>query len=462
MSRKRNIIKAFFVILIIVANIYVFFNIRYDVRKSTNVTLNINVKAEKNFDLQLYYSRDGFFSENQLQIKKYGAEKSDENFEYEIFLDTPYIRLDFGDSQNNIEISNIYYECKFGRKDIDIKEISNNKNTNDISVMDINDNAVAVSAVENDPYMVLQLDFSDFENSVETQNRKISIILDIVICLIIDLAELLIFKIINLLIEICGEFFREKGLIWNLSKNDFKTKFAGSYLGIIWAFIQPIITVLVYWFVFQIGLRAGRTSDHPFVLWLMAGIVPWFFFSEALSGGTNALIEYSYLVKKVVFKIDILPMVKTISSLFVHLFFIMFVSILCWCYGYTPGIHSLQLIYYVVCNFVLVLGLVYMTSAVVVFFKDLSQIINIVLQVGVWMTPIMWDANILGSGVLRFIFKLNPVYYIVDGFRDALLGDSWLGDKVMWTIYFWVFAVGIFMAGATVFRKLKIHFADVL
>lgn len=194
MSRKRNIIKAFFVILIIVANIYVFFNIRYDVRKSTNVTLNINVKAEKNFDLQLYYSRDGFFSDNQLQIKKYGAEKSDEKFEYEIFLNTPYIRLDFGDSQNNIEISNIYYECKFGRKDIDIKEISNNKNTNDISVMDINDNAVAVSAVENDPYMVLQLDFSDFENSVETQNRKISIILDIVICLIIDLAALLIFK----------------------------------------------------------------------------------------------------------------------------------------------------------------------------------------------------------------------------------------------------------------------------
>lgn len=462
MSRKRIVIKAFFVILIIMANIYVFFNIKYDIRKNTDVSLNINVKAEKSFDLQLYYSSDGDFSEERSQIKKYGTEKTDEKFEYEMFLNTPYIRLDFGDSQNNIEISNIYYVCKFGRKEIDIKEISENKNINDISAMGTNNNAAFLDVAEGDPYMALQLDFSDFDNKVEASNRKISVILDIIICLIIDLVAFLIFKRINLLIEICGEFFREKGLIWSLSKNDFKTKFAGSYLGIVWAFVQPVVTVLVYWFVFQVGLRTPRTSDHPFVLWLMAGIVPWFFFTEALSGGTNALIEYSYLVKKVVFKIDILPMVKTISSLFVHLFFIMFVSILCWCYGYTPGIHSLQLIYYVVCNFVLVLGLVYLTSAVVVFFKDLSQIINIILQVGIWMTPIMWDANILGSGILRFIFKLNPMYYIVDGFRDALLGDSWLGDKVMWTIYFWVLAAGIFMVGATVFRKLKIHFADVL
>lgn len=462
MSRKRIVIKAFFVMLIIMANIYVFLNIKYDIRKNTDVSLNINVKAEKSFDLQMYYSSDGDFSEERSQIKKYGTEKTDEKFEYEMFLNTPYIRLDFGDSQNNIEISNIYYECKFGRKEIDIKEISENKNANDISIKGANNNAAFLDVAEGDPYMALQLDFSDFDNKVEASNRKISVILDIIICLIIDLVAFLIFKRINLLIEICGEFFREKGLIWSLSKNDFKTKFAGSYLGIVWAFVQPVVTVLVYWFVFQVGLRTPRTSDHPFVLWLMAGIVPWFFFTEALSGGTNVLIEYSYLVKKVVFKIDILPMVKSISSLFVHLFFIMFVSVLCWCYGYTPGIHSLQLIYYVICNFVLVLGLVYMTSAIVVFFKDLSQIINIVLQVGIWMTPIMWDANILGSGVLRFIFKLNPMYYIVDGFRDALLGDSWLGNKVMWTIYFWALAAGIFMAGATVFRKLKIHFADVL
>jgi ABC-type polysaccharide/polyol phosphate export permease len=101
-------------------------------------------------------------------------------------------------------------------------------------------------------------------------------------------------QFINLPIELV----QNRTLIGNLAKNDFKTRFAGSYLGVIWAFVQPIVTVVVYWFVFTVGLRQGRPSGHPFVLWLMAGLVPWFFFSEALNGGTNALIEYNYLVKK--------------------------------------------------------------------------------------------------------------------------------------------------------------------
>lgn len=88
-------------------------------------------------------------------------------------------------------------------------------------------------------------------------------------------------------------------MIYKLAKNDFKTKYAGSYLGIIWAFIQPVITVLVYWFVFEVGFRGGSDSlPVPFVLYLVAGIIPWFFFQDGLTGGTNSLLEYSYLVKK--------------------------------------------------------------------------------------------------------------------------------------------------------------------
>ena len=106
------------------------------------------------------------------------------------------------------------------------------------------------------------------------------------------------------------ELYHNRGLILTLAKNDFKTKYAGSYLGIVWAFIQPIVTIMVYWFVFTIGLKAGDMAEYPFVLYLISGIVPWFFFQDALNAGTNGLIEYNYLVKKVVFKISILPMVK--------------------------------------------------------------------------------------------------------------------------------------------------------
>ena len=153
------------------------------------------------------------------------------------------------------------------------------------------------------------------------------------------------------------ELYQNRKLIWSLAKNDFKTKYAGSYLGIVWAFIQPVVTVLVYWFVFGV-VRQGSPKAVPFVLWLIAGLVPWFFFQEALTQSTNALIEYSYLVKKVVFKIDILPMVKIIASLFVHLFFVAFTVFLFCCYGYFPDLYDLQLVYYSFCVFMLVLAMI--------------------------------------------------------------------------------------------------------
>lgn len=97
-------------------------------------------------------------------------------------------------------------------------------------------------------------------------------------------------------------------------------------------FIQPVITVLLYWFVFEFGLHQKvndlRTGiEVPFVLWLMGGLVPWFYFQEALNGGTGVLDEYSYLVKKVVFQIDALPVVKLISALFTHAFFVVFMLV---------------------------------------------------------------------------------------------------------------------------------------
>ena len=260
-----------------------------------------------------------------------------------------------------------------------------------------------------------------------------------------------------------AELYQNRKLVLSLAKNDFKTKYAGSYLGIVWAFIQPIVTILVYWFVFSVGLKAGTVSDYPFVLYLVSGIVPWRFFQDALNGGTNALIEYNYLVKKVVFKISILPIVKIISALFVHVFFVAFALILCACYGYTPSLYTLQIIYYSVCTFLFVLGLVYATSAIVIFFRDLTQIISIFLQVGVWLTPIMWDINMLSSHPwLIKLFKLNPMYYVVTGYRDSMLGHVGIWNHASWTIYFWVVTILLFGLGSVIFKRLKPHFADVL
>lgn len=289
------------------------------------------------------------------------------------------------------------------------------------------------------------------------------IIKKIISCFIIDAAFLCFAILYDRIVILPVELWQNRELIWKLSLNDFKSKYSGNYLGIFWAFVQPVVTVLVYWFVFAV-MRGDWGLDgngYPFVLWLIAGIVPWFFFSDAISQGTSALLSYEYLVKKVVFKISILPIIKIISVLFIHLFFICFTMILLACYGYYPDLYSLQVLYFSFCVFVLTLAMSYVTCSVVVFFRDLGQVIAIALQVGIWITPIMWNIEVLPRP-LQILFKLNPVFYAVDGYRMSLLDKMWFWEHFYSTAYFWIFTIVCFLFGALVFKKLKIHFADVL
>lgn len=262
-----------------------------------------------------------------------------------------------------------------------------------------------------------------------------------------------------------ADVYKNRRLIMKLAKNDFKTRYAGSYLGITWAFIQPVVTILVYWFVFSVGFRQNMSDmGVPFVLYLVVGIVPWFFFQDALVGGTNCLLEYNYLVKKVVFNISVLPVVKLIAALFVHSFFVLFTILLYMGYGRFPDWYYLQILYYSACTFLLVLGMVYVTCSVVVFFRDLTQMISIGLQVGIWLTPIMWVAEdaLANHPVLQKVLMLNPMYYIVSGYRDAFVMKRWFFEQPGWTLYFWVFTLLMFLFGSWVFKRLRVHFADVL
>lgn len=262
------------------------------------------------------------------------------------------------------------------------------------------------------------------------------------------------------------ESSKNLALIWKLAKNDFKTRYAGSYLGVVWALVQPVITVLMYYIVFDKIFQSRSEAVAggiavPYVLFLTAGLVPWFYFSEGLSNGTNALLQYNYLVKKVVFNIDILPLIKVIAASFIHIFFVGVLLIIAAIYGYYPNLYTLQLIYYSACMFVLVLALSYTTSAVVVFFRDLGQIIQILLQIGMWATPILWNISSIPR-TWQIVMKLNPVAYIVLGYKATICENKGFWIDWKYTLYFWCF-VGLFMLlGRVIFKKLKIHFADVL
>lgn len=262
------------------------------------------------------------------------------------------------------------------------------------------------------------------------------------------------------------ELWQNRRLIWKLSKNDFKKRYAGSYFGAVWALVPPVVTVLMYYVVFDRIFHSGRQQitgsiDVPYVLFLTAGLVPWFFFSDAVSSGMTSLLEYNYLVKKVLFKISILPMIKINAALFVHIGFTGVLLLISVFYGYYPTIYWLQLIYYSAAEYILVLGLSYATCAIVIFFRDLQQFVSILLQVGMWATPILWNLAILRDRY-KTIFKFNPMTYIVEGYRSAIYGDMWFWEHFYSSTYFWIFTALLFVLSSLIFKKLKPHFADVM
>ena len=258
-------------------------------------------------------------------------------------------------------------------------------------------------------------------------------------------------------------FINQFDLICDFAINDFKTKYIGSGLGIVWAFVQPLITIVIYWIVFEYCLKVKINNiSVPYAIWFITGMVPWFFFSDALGNGTNCLKEYNYLVKKVLFPVEILPLIKVISSLFVHLVFVVFLMIVYFVYGIFFDINIIQVFYYIVCLSIYTLVLTYISSTVVVFFKDIGQIINIILQIGIWISPIMWQYTIVPSNLV-WLIKLNPLYYIVEGYRQAFFGDN----TYPWTdtyafVCFWGIVILCFWGARIAMKKMEPHFADVL
>ena len=258
--------------------------------------------------------------------------------------------------------------------------------------------------------------------------------------------------------------------LFKFSINDLKKRYAGSIAGILWAYVLPLVTILVFWFVFEKGFRQQPVNNTTFILWFVPAYVAWVYANDSILQSTNVLYEYSFLVKKVRFNITYLPLIKVFSSLLVHSFFIAFIFIINFIYGTPFNVAWFGVFYYTFALTCLLVGLSWIASSITVFWKDFSHIINVLLQVGFWATPVFWEPTNMNEGVLN-VLKFNPLYYIVEGYRHSFVlstfenGESgyvpfWGHWKMM--IGYWIVVVIVFVVGLLLFKKLSKHYADLI
>lgn len=466
MSKKEKLIFiciGLIIVLILGLTIWAYSPVYRD-----DISINVTLKTNVEDVCKMYYATevvDGnlIFSEEDSSAVKTRNSPEEQTLSFLVPSNTTHVRFDLAEQPAKAEICSIKLNYKEQSIEYEMKDAIDVHVYQDVTAYFLNDNnCIEMTTEGNDAYVVWDMSGYCMQGLIQKQYAQYLILFKIVVSLLVLVIVFIAWKKRNLWSGIPKDLYANRKMIWSLSKTDFKQKYSASYFGVVWAFVQPIVTIAIYVFVFQIGFKAGDTSTgYPFLLYLVSGIIPWFFFAEGWMNATNSLVEYDYLVKKVVFKISVLPIVKIISSLFVHLAFIGLALLVFTFSGKMPGVQIIQIVYYLLCTFALILALAYFTSAIIPFFRDLAQIINIVTQLGMWTLPIMYDEAIIGENVMRFL-RFNPMYYVVTGYRDAFMHGQWFWERTGQTIYFWTIVLLFFAIGFRTFRKLRIHFADVL
>ena len=264
-------------------------------------------------------------------------------------------------------------------------------------------------------------------------------------------------------IEILKDHIQYKQQIFKLAKADIVKTYKGAALGWAWAIIKPAVTIFVYWFAFQIGIRSGKPVEgYPFFLWLIAGLIPWFYINDMLTQGTESIRRYSYLVTKMKFPISTIPTFVSISKLMVNLFLIVVMILIFVFMGYSPDIYIIQLPIYIMLSFIFFTVFSLFASLLACMSKDFSNLIKSLVTAVFWLSGIVWNVNTIDIPWLKTLLKVNPVTYLVEGFRNCFIHKIWIWESPKTLLCFLAILIVMTILSIFIYKKLRKEIPDVL
>jgi teichoic acid transport system permease protein len=265
--------------------------------------------------------------------------------------------------------------------------------------------------------------------------------------------------------EIYKEQIEHKDLIFRMAKFDVKATYQIHYLGTLWQFINPLIQVAIYYIVFGIGLRGGRPieGDTPFLVWLLLGLIPWFFIAPTIIQGSNSIYQKVNLVSKMNFPVSVLPTIRMVGNSFQFLVLMCILFIVILIHGIFPSIYILQLPYYLICLYMFLFAFSILSSTIATLIRDYQTLLQQIMRMLLYLSPILWNpASEQVPDWLSNILKLNPFYYIIEGIRDSFLGGEWFFENYIYMMYFWVLTFVILYFGTKIHFRFRKNFVDYL
>lgn len=264
-------------------------------------------------------------------------------------------------------------------------------------------------------------------------------------------------------IDFMKKLYRSRYMIWSMAIRDLQAKYVGSIFGLFWAVINPFTMIAIYGFVFGYLLKARPAPDSgtdSYLVYLTCGLMPWQFFNQTVNASANTVLSNANLIKKAVgFPTEILVIVTVITNIINHLIGLSVVFVILLIFnGHIPLAAPVIIVYMFLIS-VFAVGVGWILSSLNVYLRDIKQITTLAMMVWFYSTPVIYSTHIIPAKYL-FIWRLNPMYHVVDGYRHALLtGRVIPADGVL---YLAVAAAVAFGLGGIFFRKLKPGFAEVI
>ncbi|MFZ4450350.1 ABC transporter permease [Salibacterium aidingense] len=265
------------------------------------------------------------------------------------------------------------------------------------------------------------------------------------------------------LLKIANELWDNIYLINRLALYEIKIKNNNNYLGAAWELITPLFFMAIYWFVFGYGIRGNDdVAGIPYLNWMTAGITIWFFIHPAVTQGSKAIYSKIRLVSKMNFPTSVIPAYVIVSKLYPHLLILGIVIIYMQFTSYQISLYYIQLPYFIVSMLIMTIAVVLITSTLTTVIRDVQMFIQSTIRVFLYLSPFLWVSESLPAFV-QSLMRLNPLYYLAEGYRAAIFGNSWyMVEHWQYTLYFWALVLFLFMIGAFLHLRFRRHFIDFL
>lgn len=262
-------------------------------------------------------------------------------------------------------------------------------------------------------------------------------------------------------INLIRKLWLHGGTIKTMAITEIRSRYVDTIGGLVWAVVHPLLVILVYWLVFSVGFKIAPPGGAPFILVFLSGFLPWVIFNETLISNTSVIQAHSHLATKTVFPTEILPVVRLLVSMVTHFIMLLVLMAIIFISDISFSIYNLQFLYYLFALSVLILGLSWLLSSINLFFRDTSHILQALLPLLFWLTPIVWFREMIPEKY-QWILDLNPLVYIVEGYKKSFIYNTPFWEDSASAVFFWGVGLAAFVFGGLVFRKLKPEFAEVL